>query len=479
MLIGRKQEKALMEKLLGSKKAEMLAFYGRRRVGKTYLVKTVYQASLTFEFTGTQSATVNNQLYKFYEKLQFHFPKQSSQIKIPTNWAEAFNTLKKCLIKAKSKGKMVVFFDELPWLASKRSNFLEELAYWWNDWASEQFIVVVLCGSAASWMLKKVIHSKGGLHNRITQRINLNPFTLGETKSFLEAKQIVWSDYEILQLYMSIGGVPSYLNEVEKGESVVQCINRLFFGNNAPLQNEFENLYAALFEGHQNHVSIIKALSQKWKGLTRSEILNLTQLPDGGGFTQMLEELEASTFIMKTEPFGKKMKDSLYRLSDEYSLFYLKYLEKKSKISKNEWQKLNDSHDYTIWCGYAFENTCIKHIEAIKHALGISGIHSSTSSYLYKGMQEEKGFQLDLLIDRSDNTMCLCEMKFSKDEFMMSSEYANVLRKRRELFRNLSKTKKTLFNTLISTYGLKTSIASSGQIDHSITMDQLFLLDHF
>jgi uncharacterized protein len=477
MLVGRKQEKALMLKLLKNKKAEMLAFYGRRRVGKTYLVKTVYREALAFEFTGTQNATIKNQLLKFHDKLQVCFPKQAVQFGIPDNWAEAFRALKKCIQQAKYKHKVVVFFDELPWLATKRSNFLEELAYWWNDWAATQQIVVVLCGSAASWMLKKVVHGKGGLHNRITQRISLKPFTLAETRAFLHAKQIFWEDYDILQLYMALGGVPSYLNEVEKGMSLTQSLNRLFFGSEAPLQDEFENLYAALFESHQYHVSIIKALSQKWKGLSRSELLSITQLSDGGGFTQILEELEASTFISKSTPYGKKSKESLYRLSDEYSLFYLKYIYKKKKTSKTEWQSISNTQDYLIWCGYAFESICLKHIEAVKQALGISGIHTSVASYLYKGLDEnERGFQIDLLIDRADQVINLCEVKFMKEELTINSDYSQRLRQRREAFKRLSKNRKTIFNTLITTFGLK---QSASQIDNVVTLDQLFLLDYF
>ena len=478
MIVGRKEEIILMESLLESSKAELVAIYGRRRIGKTFLIKNVYENRICFEFTGTQNATLSNQLFKFFEKIETYFPNQSGNFQKPKSWSEGFSILKKCLLKSGDE-KPIIFFDELPWIASKRSEFLEEFAYWWNDWASSQQIIVVICGSAASWMLNKVINHKGGLHNRVTKRINLKPFTLAETKLYLESMGINWDDYQIIQFYMAVGGVPTYLNEAQRGETVTQTIDRIFFGDDIFLRSEFDNLYAALFEGYQNHISIIKALSEQWKGLSRQEIIQKTHLKDGGNLTQILEELESSSFISKLFPMGKKQKNVIYRLSDEYSLFYLKFIEKKSGNIKNEWLKIASSESYKIWCGYAFEGICIKHIESIKIALGISGIYTETASFMFKGNADEEGFQIDLLIDRADNAINLCEIKFSNDDFQMTENYTNQLRKRREAFRRVSKTKKQIFNTLITTYGVKHSKGSLGQIDHIITMDKLYILQKF
>ncbi|MCU0469035.1 MAG: ATP-binding protein [Arcicella sp.] len=474
-IIGRNSEETLMKSLLNSPKSEFLAVYGRRRIGKTYLIKNVYTENIAFEFTGTQNATLINQLFKFWEKINDYFPGQAAYAP-PKSWSEGFSLLKKCLLK--SPEKKVIFFDEVPWIAGKRSNFLEELAYWWNDWASNQNLVVVVCGSAASWMLTKVINHKGGLHNRVTKRLNLKPFTLAETKLYLQDLGVNWDNYQITQFYMAVGGVPTYLNEAQAGETVTQTIDRIFFGNDHFMQTEFHSLYAALFEGYQSHISIIRALAEKWQGLSRSEIIKSTKLADGGGLSQVLSELEASSFITKLLPMGKKQKDALYRLSDEYSLFYLKYIEKKSKSSKYEWLKIAQTDTYKIWCGYAFENVCIRHVEAIKTALGISGIYTEISSYWYRGNEEEQGFQIDLLIDRADNAINICEMKFVNDDFRMTESYTIQLKRRREAFRNVSKTKKMLFNTLITTYGLK-NVESSGQIDHVLTLENLFELKQF
>jgi uncharacterized protein len=469
-IIGRKSEINLLKSLLESEKAELLAVYGRRRVGKTFLIKNVYEENICFEFTGTQNASLENQLFKFFEKIEVHFPKQFANFKQPKTWFEAFKILKNCL--QKTKNKPVVFFDELPWIASKRSNFLEELAYWWNDWASNQSIVVVICGSAASWILDKVINNKGGLHNRVTKRINLKPFNLAETKLYLENNGVLWDDYQTIQFYMAVGGVPVYLNEAIQGETATQAINRAFWGENSLLYTEFENLYSSLFNDFQHHVLVIKALAERWQGMSRNEIIKNTKLSDGGGLTQVLNELEASSFIMRVSPLGKKQNDAIFRLCDEYSLFYLKFIDKKNKKSNNEWLSISASNAYKIWCGYAFENLCIKHIEAIKIALGISGINTQVSSYLFKGNETEQGFQIDLLIERADNAINICEMKFTSDDFILTEDYVETLRKRREGFRRISKSKKILFNTIITTFGIKGNL---GQVDNVIKMDKLFL----
>ena len=475
-MIGRIEEVKIMQALLESPKGEMLAVYGRRRVGKTYLIENAYQPYLSFKFTGTQNATLQNQLFKFTEKLKEYFP-HSESITLPKTWYEAFNQLKICL--SKSEQKQVVFFDELPWIDSAKSNFLEELGYWWNDWAAQQNLVVVLCGSAASWMLKKLINHKGGLHNRVTQKINLKPFTLSETKLYLESLNIHWDDYQIIQFYMSVGGIPTYLQEAKQGETPTQTIDRAFFTKDGSLRYEFTNLYASLFDNYHNHIAIIKILAGKWRGMTRQELIMQSKFSDGGGLNKILEELEASSFIMQLPAFQKKTKDFVYRLSDEYSLFYLKFIEGKTIMGKNIWLKQSLEEKYKIWSGYAFENLCLKHADAIKMALGISGIYTETSSYYHKGNEESEGFQLDMLIDRADRAINLCEIKFYNDDFPMTDEFATHLRQRRERFRSLTKTKKALFNTLITTYGVKHSKSSRGQTDNVITMDKLFVLDSF
>lgn len=477
-IIGRKSEVLLLKELITSSKAEFVAIYGRRRIGKTYLVKNVYAEHISFEFTGTQNATLKNQLFKFSEKIKTFFG-ETPNSKPPATWYEAFQMLKKGLVQ-RSNQKQVVFLDELPWIATPKSNFLEELAYFWNDWVAYQpQLVIVVCGSAAAWMLQKVVNGKGGLHNRLTQRINLKPFTLAETHQYLKSLGVGWDHYQTLQFYMAVGGVPAYLQGVRPGNTVAQRIDRLFFSSEGMMRTEFDNLYASLFLSHHNHVEVIRALAGKWGGLSRQDIVAHTKIQDGGGLTMLLSELEAASFIMRFPRYKKGAKSMVYRLTDEYSLFYLKYVEGKPLLGKNEWLKQSNQDAYKIWSGYAFENICLKHAEAIKMALGITGIHTETTTYFYKGETTGDGFQIDLLIDRADRAINLCEIKFSGDNYLLTDAYADTLRQRREKFRQLTRTKKQLFNTLITTYPVKHSPASIGQIDQVITMDSLFEYESF
>jgi hypothetical protein len=446
---------------------------GRRRVGKTYMIRQVLQENIVFEFTGTQYANKANQLHKFSQKLK-EYHKAKFELKDPNNWADAFSQLKTYLKSLrKTKKKPVVFFDELPWIDSRRSGFLQEFSYWWNDWASKQEILVVICGSAASWMIKKVINNKGGLHNRVHRTINLQPFTLAETHEFLKSKNLKFDNYQTTLLYMALGGIPFYLEQIEAGETATQAINRLCFSKNGGLANEFENLYAALYEHPENHVAIIKALKKKWKGLTRQEIIKATGISNGGGLTKVLDELVASSFVLEILPFGKKKKDTLYRLADEFSLFYLQFIDGKGRKGQDQWMQNFASQTYKTWCGYAFENVCIKHETAIKKALGISGLKTEVSSYAGTRDTEGEGLQIDMLIDRADMAINLCEIKFYADEWKLTAKDSELLRKRRERFRQLTGTKKMLINTVISSYGISSNEHSKAQVDKSLKIKDL------
>lgn len=475
VLIGRTAERQILEKALLSSKAEMVSLIGRRRVGKTFLVKTVYKDLIDFEITGIQFASRSEQLRNFMLRLS-DFSKGSFPMTEPKDWLEAFHFLSKFLeMKLKEKqGKLVVFLDELPWLSTHRSGFLKGLSFFWNSWAVNQPIVVVVCGSAASWMIKKVVHHKGGLHNRITKRIALKPFTLAETEEYFKAKNINFERYQILHIYMAMGGVPHYLEEVEAGKSAAQVINQVCFSENGLLYDEFSKLYSSLFENSEKHIKIIRTLAQKRKGLTRAEIIKNTKLPENGGTSKAIEELIHSGFISMYYPFGKRKKDSLYRLTDEYSLFYIKFIEKNRNIGQNVWQQLSQMPTYTSWAGYAFESICLKHIQQIKKALSIAGVYSTVSTFVKKGNEEKEGFQIDLLIDRNDHVINLCEMKFYHAEYTITKSTAMQLRNRIANFKQYSKTKKQVFLTFLTTFGVKENQHSLGIVDVSLTMDDLF-----
>ncbi|MBI1185584.1 AAA family ATPase [bacterium] len=473
-MIGRAEEIAILNGFLDKKGGFLTAMIGRRRVGKTYMIRHIFKEHIVFEFTGTQYANRANQLQKFSQKLQ-EFRKGAIALKEPTDWAEAFMQLKAYLQGLrKTKKKPVVFFDELPWIDSRRSGFLQEFGYWWNDWACKQEILVVICGSTASWMIEKVINNKGGLHNRVHRTINLKPFTIAETDAFLKAKNIKLDAYNTVLLYMTLGGIPFYLEQVEPGETATQAINRLCFSKNGGLANEFDNLYAALYEHPQNHVAIIKALKKKWKGLTRQQIIKATGIANGGGLTKVLNELVASTFVIEVLPFGKKKKDTLFRLADEYSLFYLQFMEGKGRRGQDDWMQTFASQTYKTWCGYAFENICLKHETAIKKALGISGIKTEVSSFAGTCDKNGDGMQIDMLIDRADKAINLCEIKFYADAWKPTERDVELLRKRRERFRQLTGTKKMLINTAITTYGVAENTYTKSQIDKALDINLFF-----
>jgi uncharacterized protein len=475
-LIGRTTEIKILMDALASPDAELIAMYGRRRVGKTYLIRTVYEKNIIFEFTGANNVPFATQLENFALTLQTTFKLNLTvPIATPASWLHAFHLLINLLEAQLVTEKKVIFLDEFPWLDNKKSGFLAAFDHFWNNWASRQRnLVVVICGSAASWMIQNIVRNKGGLHNRITQRIRLAPFTLHETSLFLKNKHINLSNYDILQLYMVTGGVPHYLKHIQAGESTSQLIDRLCFTKDGSLKNEFKDLYPALFGKADKHIAVIQCLSQKLSGMTRAEILEICQFKSGGSMSKVLEELEESNFITGYAPYGKYMKETIFKLTDEYSLFYLKFIENSKSMGAGTWQTKSTGQSWKSWCGFAFENICLKHSAQIKKALGISGIYTEQSVWRYTPKADEVGVQIDLLIDRQDNCINLCELKFYNTEFTLDKQTANNLATKRQVFIEKTGTKKTVFNTLITTFGAKRNEHYLQMVQNQLTMEVLF-----
>lgn len=473
MLVGRKEEREILLKALHSDKAEMVAIIGRRRVGKTFLVNSVYEGHIVFQQTGVRKATTEQQLRTFTNTLEILSGKS---VDTPKDWLDAFFQLRIHLEPLlEKKKKAVLFFDELSWLATPDSGFLDFLGHFWNDWAVRQNVVVVLCGSVSSWIIRKVINDKGGLHNRVTRYIHLQPFTLAEAEAFLQSGNIQLTRYQAVQLYMAMGGIPLYLEAVEPGQSAAQNIDRICFTDSGLLKGEFSRLYPALFEDAHYHIEVVRALAKKRKGLSRSEIIAQSQLPNGGAATRILEELVQSDFIMAYQPYGKKKKDKLYRLIDAYSLFYLQFMEQTTYGGQGAWLQISQTQAYKVWSGYAFEGICMQHLSSIKKALGISAVYTTAFSYLQKATEEEKGLQVDMLMERADQIIHLFEIKFHNTEFVLSKDYAERLQTRIQAFQRLSKTRKQVFLTFITTFGLKPNKYSTSLVNQSLTLDDLFL----
>ncbi len=459
---------------MASNRAEMLAITGRRRVGKTFLIHSIFKDKIDFEISGVREATQIDQLQSFSYRLADFFDSKVP-LAIPSNWMEAFRQLSVLLDGKKTARKKVVFIDELPWLAAPRSGFMQALDFFWNSWAVNKRVIVVLCGSAASWMIRKLVHDKGGLHNRITHHIQLQPFTLHETRSYLASLRLYLEPYQIIQLYMVTGGIPHYLSDIQPGQSAAQTVDRLCFEPQGILVDEFTKLYASLFDRPENHVKIVRALGNKRKGLTRKQVVEVTKMTDGGSITRLLEELETSGFITSYVPFGKQKKEKLYRLTDEYSLFYLEFIEGKKAGGQGTWLKLCDSHAWKSWSGYAFENICLKHITQIKIALGIQGIYAESSSFYFAGNEDRAGLQVDLLIDRKDHVINFCEIKFYDGPYSLGKDEAMNMRQRMTTFREVSGTRKQIALTLITAFGLQHNAHSLGLVQQEISMEPLFV----
>lgn len=473
-LIGREYEIEKLNNMLVPGQPDFLAVYGRRRVGKTFLIRQHLKNNIVFDFTGIKAGTTEQQLVNFYDE----YVKRTKIKKIkhpPSTWQEAFSYLAAYLDKLpKKKQKHVVFIDEMPWADTPKSGFVSALEFFWNRHVSSMNnILLIACGSASSWIKKKLINARGGLHNRVTQRIKLMPFNLQETSLFISSLGAKLTPYQVVELYMVMGGIPFYLKEIVKGKSATQLIDDICFSPKGLLQGEYVQLYHSLFKNADNHIYIIETLASKPQGMTRQDIAGKTRISEAS-LSRALEELVDCDFISFYEPLINKKKTAIYKLTDLYSLFYLKFIKANKGGGKGTWQLLSNKSSFTAWSGYAFENICMLHINQIKRALGISGIYSTTSSWLFKGNDALPGAQVDMIIDRADQTINLCEAKFTRENFAITKSYAAQLRMKKSVFSQATQTKKTIFTTLLTTFPAIQNAYYLGEVDNEVTMDKLF-----
>jgi uncharacterized protein len=473
MIIGREKEIEIFNSLLQSDRAEFLTIFGRRRVGKTFLVREYFNDKIVFDFSGAYEADITIQLHNFWNEYKRFNPTNQSNI-APKNWTEAFNYLTDYLYTFSGK-KVVVFIDELPWLDQPKSGFLSAFEYFWNQHGSKmKHLLLITCGSAASWIIQNLINAKGGLYNRITQRMELKPFNLLETEKYFQYYNLKFTRYQILQLYMVMGGIPFYLQAINQGKSVSQVIDELCFEQGGLLTDEFRPLYHSLFKNAENHIAIIEALASRPYGLNRTDLLNITKITNGGTFVRVLQNLIDSGFIKPLTPFGKKNKDTVFRVIDFYSIFYLKFIQGNVSDRKNVWQSLVSSSNYKSWSGYAFENICLTHLRPIHEKLGIAGVFTKVDSWKFAGNQEVSGVQIDLIIDRNDGIIHLCEAKFTKDEFIITKDYNTKLRHKRVAFQHITKTKKSVVTSLLTTFPAIRNQYYFEEIHSEISADDLF-----
>ncbi len=473
-MIGRKREIEELENLYDSKDAQLVAIYGRRRVGKTYLINYVFNDKFTFKHAGLSpdedgdTLNLEKQLHHFYNSLIKYGLNENE--KKPKNWFDAFLLLEKLLETKDKKEKIVVFIDELPWMDTKKSDFIKAFEGFWNGYGcSKNNLLMIICGSATSWIENNLINNHGGLYGRITYEIKLEPFNLHEIELFLESKNVHFSKYEIVESYMILGGIPYYLNYLDPKYSLSQNIDNLFFKKNAKLKLEFDRLFDSIFTYSSKAKEIVNFLFTKTLGYTKKEISSKLKISDGGTLTKYLNGLIASDFVIKYVPFGFSKKEEYYKLVDPFCLFYLSFVSQ-NQNNESYWTSNLISPKLNIWRGYAFENVCFNHVDQIKFKLGISGVITRTSAFYNK----EDGYQIDLMIIRNDNVINLCEVKFLSTPFVVDKEYFLKINGRVNALLPKINKKQSIKNTFISTYGLKKNEYSSVFMD-SILIDDLFI----
>lgn len=470
MLIGRLEEQDELRTAYNSEYSEFVAVYGRRRVGKTFLIREAFDYKFTFSHTGLSKKNTKAQLQNFQSSLRSQgMPKAP----LPENWLEAFDLLANLLSKSEDKRK-VVFIDEMPWMDAPRSSFLTALEHFWNGWASaRKDILLIICGSSTSWIINKIIHNHGGLHNRLTYRIQLQPFTLYECEQYARHLHLEMNRKQIMECYMIMGGIPYYWSKLKRGKSLTQNIDRLFFAHNGELRNEFSQLYASLFNHPELYIDIINLLGKKKIGMTRNEIVDSWKKGSNGKLTTILKDLESCGFIRKYHSIGMKNKNAIFQLIDNYTLFYFKFIEDNLINDEHFWAKSHDSPTFATWAGLAFERICLLHARQIKEKLGISGVISSEYAWRLEKTDEHPGTQIDLLIDRNDDVINLCEMKYSKTSFSIDDNYNETLQQRRALFKAETKTTKAIHITMVTSTGLIRN-ANYFEIQNEVTAEDLF-----
>lgn len=471
-IIGREEEIKKLDRVMSESEAQLVIVSGRRRVGKTFLINEYFHNSFAFKFTGSESQKNPEQLRNFSMELNMTSPKKYD---VPKDWTEAFFDLREYLDEQDAEEKQVVFFDEMPWMDKKQSGFLPAFEWFWNSWgASKKNLVFIVCGSVTSWIVENFDENKGGLFNRQTARLFIEPFDLRHTEMYLDSRGLSWSRYDIVQVYMIMGGIPFYLRLLDPELTLNENIDNMFFRKRAELFNEFNHLYNTLFSNSEAYIKIVSALSEKRCGLIREEIVSKTGIPANGVLSTMLSNLEKSGFIRINREYGNKKRNTRYQLSDYYSLFYFKFIRDNYGKDERFFSNMNDNSARRAWAGLTFEQVCKDHISQIKNSLGIAGVLSTESTFYRKGSDEKKGAQVDLVIERGDNVVNLCEIKFSTHEYEIDKEYDMSLKRKVDVFRESTRCNKTIIVTMITTYGIKKN-KYSNYVGREILMDELFI----
>jgi AAA+ ATPase superfamily predicted ATPase len=471
-IVGRKHEINKLQQLYNSGKPEFVAVYGRRRVGKTFLIREMFEKDFAFDLVGLANSSYKQQLMNFHFSMKRTLKQDFS---VPSTWLEAFEQLITLLENSTQKRK-IIFIDEISWLDTPRSNFLAALEHFWNGWAcSKRDVMLIVCGSVTSWIVNNLIYNHGGLYNRVTASIELSPFTLHETEMFLKSKNIDWSHYLIAEIYMIFGGIPFYLEKLEQGKSVPQNVDNLFFAKKAEFKKEFQNLYRTLFNNSDDYEKVVRILSGNRMGLTRNEIIDKAKMKSGKRITKILNDLENSGFIRAySQP--KIKKEQIFQLVDAFTLFHFHFLENNNFRDEKFWTNTINTAKHNSWAGLAFEIVCLLHVREIKKKMEILGVQSTEYAWRSRKTYENnltKGAQIDLLIDRADNIVNVCEIKYSNLPYTIDKNYEEKLRTKIEVFRQETLPRKAIHLLMLTTFGVLQN-KYYGIVQNEITIDDLF-----
>jgi len=463
-MIGRQKELQQLLEAFRSEEAEFVAVYGRRRIGKTYLVREAFNCSFTFQHTGVKKGGKEVQLGRFRVSMQEQGHADCPEL---SSWFDAFDQLK-VLIKNSHDVRKVVFIDEIPWMGRSDASFVSAVEHFWNAWASaRKDVLLIVCGSATSWVLDKLVHNRDGLHGRVSYRIRLDPFTLGECAQYAASRGLEYTRDQLAECYMILGGVPMYWRYLERGKSVAQNIDEMFFSGSERLEHEFDELYESLFDNAAPYVAIVTALAGKKCGMTREEVSGASGVADNGWLSKYLKVLEQCGFVRRFTEIGKKRRGAVHQLIDNFTLFYFQYIRENTANDPHYWSSMLDSRIHTTWAGLAFERLCLQHVDQIKCALGISGVLTNVHSW------RNENAQVDLLIDRRDGIVNLCEMKYWAGVYAMTAQDDQVLTNKKTEFKLATKTRKAVHLTMVTSFGVRQN-PYSYKVQSFVTLDELF-----
>jgi AAA+ ATPase superfamily predicted ATPase len=483
LLIGRERELNILKSFLISNNSEFLAIYGRRRVGKTFLVRQFFEKKdvIFFDITGEKNAPLKEQIKHFTKQIGKIFYKGAPLVS-GKNWDEAFELLTEAIEGMEIQKKIILFLDEFPWMVTKNSRLLQNLDYYWNQhWSKNNIIKLIICGSSASWIIEKIVKNKGGLHNRVTRNIYLEPFDLCQTEKLLNNLSIQLTHKQIVKLFMAMGGIPYYLGKLEKGLSATQMIEKLAFKQKSFLLEEFDNLFASLFDDAALLIEIIRKIAACRYGIGQEELLKkMGKSLQGKGGIEKLQTLQDVGFIISFKPHFHKTRGIYYRVIDEYCLFYFNWIEPirntllQRSLLEGYWDKLTSTPAWYSWSGLAFEAVCYKHLPQIMKALSLSPTAIPNAWRHIPKTDHEKGAQIDLLFDRDDDSISICEIKYSEKPFVITKEYAGKLKQKIETFKKITRTNKQIFIVMIAANGIKQNVYSDEIVDGVVTLEDLF-----